>query len=604
MNTGQGQPQPNGTYWNPSAWTSSYNAARSASNDNDVTSLNMSVAKTTIDFLNTGFVTQEIWAPDGVGAPSLTTIRAPGSIPQSRRVDCIEPMRYAPRFPHTTVHVVNMDCITAMYHLQNMYRDSKCACLNMANQFSCGGGWLNGKLAQEESLFLRTNISRGLSQIKYPLSDYTSVFTSDVAVLRESYQRGYEFRSESGQFRINVVTAAAFNLYDNRTQKDIQFTDKLITETRLKIESFFALCANENASVLALGAFGCGAFRNPPFIVANLFKSVIEQYAGYFQEITFCIADNPTSEKVINFSRVLVDPLITVVPEIYALDPTIPYKNYPVDPRFRPNPSPPDVLRKPVCIYGSVCSIPDRNHFMNMIHPNPCPYGDQCNNIDAMHIIIYTHFGSKLHSQLQSHFQSQPQCQQQPQIQQQPHPQSQYQFQHPNSHQQPQPQPKYQQQSQCQPPTSCQQSKSHCGPPNTDKRTPSLCREPFMCNIALNRKDPNFAAHTRDFMHICRFGSMCKDNSEEHLRYFYHMKKTTCKYGQGCKELRSPKHRFEFFHNGLTDFMLHCGYNPCNKRHLQDHMMNCYHHQEQFVPSIEHLKRYKIELKLLSPPKK
>ena len=616
MNTTQCQPQASGAYWNPTAWFPKYDAACKASDDKEMASLNMHVASTTNEFLDKGFVVQEMWPINGVGTSTVTTIRAPMGVPKSRQVDTIEPMRCRPQFPQTTVHVVNMDCITATYQLQNMYRGSKCVCLNMANQFSCGGGWLHGKLAQEESLFFRTNISRGLSQIRYPFGDYTSIFTSDVVVFRESYQRGYEFLQESGQFCMNFVTAAAFNLYDSRTQQEIIPADDFITKTRLKIESFFALCANENASVLVLGAFGCGAFRNPPFLVANLFKSVIEQYAGYFQEITFCIHDNPTSTKIIDFARTLVDPGITAVPIITTLDQQVPFKTYAVCPCFGPNPNPPDVLRKSVCPSGGRCAVPDMNHFMSMIHPPFCPYGDSCMDTSEIHRSIYAHFNSNPQSQPQPQLQSTITSQFQLPPQPQPQPQSQPLFPPPNSSKQFQSQPNfksqslfspqnYNQQSHFQSTKINQQCRSRCEPHKTDKGGGALCRNPFTCPIALNKKDPDFVRHTREFMHVCRFGTMCEDNSPEHLKQFYHMKKPMCKDGPGCKKTRIPKHRFKYFHKGLTDFMLHCNYNPCNKYGTSDHRMNCYHNnQESFVPTMEYLKKCGIELKLVSMPRK
>ena len=40
---------------------------------------------------------------------------------------------------------------------------------------------------------------------------------------------------------------------------------------------------------LVLGAFGCGAFCNPPMIVARAFRNVQEKYDGYFDTIEYAV---------------------------------------------------------------------------------------------------------------------------------------------------------------------------------------------------------------------------------------------------------------------------------------------------------------------------
>ena len=45
------------------------------------------------------------------------------------------------------------------------------------------------------------------------------------------------------------------------------------------------------AEALVLGAFGCGAFHNPPFIVAEAFRQVMisSRYINSFKEVIFAI---------------------------------------------------------------------------------------------------------------------------------------------------------------------------------------------------------------------------------------------------------------------------------------------------------------------------
>lgn len=54
---------------------------------------------------------------------------------------------------------------------------------------------------------------------------------------------------------------------------------------------FEVAVANEN-EVLILGAFGCGAFRNPPEIVAKVFYNVMQDYICYFDTIEYAVYHN------------------------------------------------------------------------------------------------------------------------------------------------------------------------------------------------------------------------------------------------------------------------------------------------------------------------
>lgn len=56
-----------------------------------------------------------------------------------------------------------------------------------------------------------------------------------------------------------------------------------------RIEKLFRVAAANKAEVLILGAFGCGAFCNPPEIVAKAFREVQKKYESYFEVIEYAI---------------------------------------------------------------------------------------------------------------------------------------------------------------------------------------------------------------------------------------------------------------------------------------------------------------------------
>ena len=56
-----------------------------------------------------------------------------------------------------------------------------------------------------------------------------------------------------------------------------------------RIRRIFEVAVASGNEVLILGAFGCGAFRNPPEIVAKVFYNVMQDYLCYFDTIEYAV---------------------------------------------------------------------------------------------------------------------------------------------------------------------------------------------------------------------------------------------------------------------------------------------------------------------------
>ena len=52
----------------------------------------------------------------------------------------------------------------------------------------------------------------------------------------------------------------------------------------------FTVAVKNGCTTLILGAFGCGAFRNNPEIVAKAAKKIVDEFNGYFNCIEFAVA--------------------------------------------------------------------------------------------------------------------------------------------------------------------------------------------------------------------------------------------------------------------------------------------------------------------------
>ena len=65
------------------------------------------------------------------------------------------------------------------------------------------------------------------------------------------------------------------------------------------------MALREKAEVLILGAFGCGAFKNPPEVVAEAAYEIIQEYVYSFETIEFAIySSQGESKNLSTFKRV------------------------------------------------------------------------------------------------------------------------------------------------------------------------------------------------------------------------------------------------------------------------------------------------------------
>lgn len=84
------------------------------------------------------------------------------------------------------------------------------------------------------------------------------------------------------------MAQAAYRLEDTQEfihSQDLQFC------TRRKLETVLSAAAKENYTALVLSALGCGAFRNPPKEVAQIFRDVLAEFHGVFDTVVFAVLD-------------------------------------------------------------------------------------------------------------------------------------------------------------------------------------------------------------------------------------------------------------------------------------------------------------------------
>lgn len=185
-------------------------------------------------------------------------------------------------------------------------RYGKTAVLNFANPQYPGGGASKGAVAQEECLCRCSNLYLCLSAPNI-FEDYyfyhkkftnhlfsdRLIYTKDVVVFKDESEVP-ALLSRDEWFFVDVITCAAPYIakidIDNASLKNL---------FKSRIKNIFEAAIDNGVEVIILGAFGCGAFKNPPEVVAEAFHEVIDEngYADNFKKIVFAIKCNPNNTK-------------------------------------------------------------------------------------------------------------------------------------------------------------------------------------------------------------------------------------------------------------------------------------------------------------------
>ena len=202
---------------------------------------------------------------------------------------------------------VNDDCIEVTRKLvEEGYRPIM---LNMANRHTPGGGVLNGARAQEESLFRQSNLCVSLYQYddyhagllglplgngRYPMDRETGgIYSGRVTFFRTSSRQGDALVETP--FECAVVSVAAINRPDLTSYGTLAPWAAAATKTKIRTMLRIGLLHGHDAIVL--GAWGCGAFRNPPEHMASLFHEVLREpeFAGKYRVVRFAVIEDHNS---------------------------------------------------------------------------------------------------------------------------------------------------------------------------------------------------------------------------------------------------------------------------------------------------------------------
>jgi uncharacterized protein (TIGR02452 family) len=185
--------------------------------------------------------------------------------------------------------------------------------LNMASRQNPGGGVVKGAGAQEENIFRRTNLFMSLYQFadystkygikrsanSYPLEQKSGgIYSPEITVFRGSENNGYYLLRRP--FKVSFVTVPAINRPDlDVINGKYRISPTFVEPTKEKMRAILRIAGKYMHDCLVLGAFGCGAFCNPPEHVAELFMEVFyeKEFTSRFKFVSFPVIDDHNTRK-------------------------------------------------------------------------------------------------------------------------------------------------------------------------------------------------------------------------------------------------------------------------------------------------------------------
>ena len=200
------------------------------------------------------------------------------------------------------------------FEAASAYKGKHISVLNFASATNPGGGVTKGASAQEECLCRISTLYKCISaseitdafhkKHRYALktgkmnSLYNDdcIQTCDVAVFKRDTAKSVRL-PEKDWFDVDVISCAAPNLrymsqHDKNWKKNV--TDKKLFDIyKKRINRVLDIASCAKSDVIILGAFGCGAFANPPELVAKAMHVAIDEHKYDFETIELAIYCSP-----------------------------------------------------------------------------------------------------------------------------------------------------------------------------------------------------------------------------------------------------------------------------------------------------------------------
>lgn len=202
----------------------------------------------------------------------------------------------------TTIETWNCSTVDALLRLAAEEK-KRIGILNFASAKNPGGGFLNGAMAQEESiaassclyktLLLHEDYYRKNRVCGTMMYTDHAIYSPEVVFFRDG-----KFRLLKEPVTASVLTLPAVNMGQVILRgEDVEQAEQMM-KRRMKLS--LAIFARQECRHLILGAYGCGVFRNDPKKIAKWWQELLkDSFADTFETVVFAVLDNSSSQACI-----------------------------------------------------------------------------------------------------------------------------------------------------------------------------------------------------------------------------------------------------------------------------------------------------------------
>lgn len=195
------------------------------------------------------------------------------------------------------IQVTGHRSFQAARRIKERHPGTRIAVLNFASATSPGGGVRSGSAAQEESLCRCSTLYPVLNR-KILFEEYYSrhrfpgnrlytdscIYCPDIQIIKSDENQPRRLPEEQW-IDVDVITCAAPNFRGTNPLSDDDLYDLHLGRGRKILD----VAIDNGAESLVLGAFGCGAFRNNPEVVAKAYATLMDEYRNAFDEVEFAV---------------------------------------------------------------------------------------------------------------------------------------------------------------------------------------------------------------------------------------------------------------------------------------------------------------------------
>ena len=223
----------------------------------------------------------------------------------------LENTQFEPHLPHYEEPAKIVVSKRRSFEAAQEYLGHSTCVLNFASATNPGGGVVWGSTAQEECLCRCSTLYANLTQRNLwnsfygphreqnnPLYNDDCIYTPDVIVFKSDTAYP-ELLPTEDWWRVNVITCAAPNLRNDRdgTPRVFVTNEELKSLHIQRMRRILSIAAAKGNDAVILGAYGCGAFKNPPVVVAAALKQVAVEFKNHFKVIEFAVYCFPRDER-------------------------------------------------------------------------------------------------------------------------------------------------------------------------------------------------------------------------------------------------------------------------------------------------------------------